>query len=205
MHVVLELHAFERRTGKRRFVLDIAGLALRFGDIHRHVGIANQVIGRFLSRHQTRDADTGVHREFLAADREGRRELPGDPVGDSVGDLLILHISQEHRELITAEPGHGIPRTKRRGDPSPDGHQQLVAHLVAERVVDRLEIIQVEEENGNPAFRVRAQRVIEVDPEGGPIGQVGERVMERLMGQLLLEGLTLAHVSHVQDEAAHGR
>src|SRR5205814_7841758 len=119
-------------------------------------------------------------------------------------DLLILHVPQEHRELITAEPGHGIPGTKRRGDPSPDGHQQLVAHLVAERVVDRLEIIQVEEENGNPAFRVRAQCVIEVDPESGPIGKVGKRVMERLVGQLLLEGLTLAHVSHVQDKASHG-
>ena len=29
--------------------------------------------------------------------------------------------------------------------------------------------------------------------------------MEGLVGQLLLQGLTLAHVAHVKDEAPHGR
>ena len=92
LHVVLELHPFQCRTGKRRFVLHVAGLAFRLGDIHRHISVADQFVGRFLARDQARDADAGVHRDFLTADREGRRELPCDPVGDSVGDLLILHV-----------------------------------------------------------------------------------------------------------------
>ena len=146
-----------------------------------------------------------MHRDLLAAQRERRRELPCDPVCDSVGDLLVLHISQQHRELITAEACDGIAGPQRRGDPGSDRHQQLVAHLMAKGVVDRLEIIQVEEEDGDPALGVCMQRVVQVDAEGGPVRQVGERVMEGLVGQLLLQRLSLAHVSHVQDQAPNGR
>ena len=76
---------------------------------------------------------------------------------------------------------------------------------MAKGVIDRLEIIQVEEEDGDPALGVCMQRVVQVDAEGGPVRQVGERVMEGLVGQLLFQRLSLAHVSHVQDQAPNGR
>src|SRR5438445_13226498 len=76
---------------------------------------------------------------------------------------------------------------------------------MAKGVVDRLEIIEVEEEDGDAAVGVCLQRVVEMDTEGGPVRQVGERVVERLVGQFLLQGLALTDVSHVEDETPHRR
>ena len=39
--------------------------------------------------------------------------------------------------------------------------------------------------------------------EQGPIGQPSNRIMERLVLELLLECLPLTHIAAVQDDAAH--
>jgi hypothetical protein len=84
------------------------------------------------------------------------------------------------------------------------GHrdQQVVAGGVAELVVDRLEVVQVDEEQGQgrAGLGAAAQRVTHPLPEQGPVGQVGEPVVERLMLQVAdhgrqpaVEGLVVEH------------
>jgi hypothetical protein len=57
---------------------------------------------------------------------------------------------------------------------------------VAELVVDRLEVVQVDEEQGQgrTGLGAAAQRVAHPFAEQGPVGQAGEPVVERLVLQV---------------------
>ena len=67
--------------------------------------------------------------------------------------------------------------------------EQIVASCVAEGVVDRLEVVEVEQEDDGvrTARVVAAKRVGRGLDERGPVRQIGERVVVRLVAELLLE------------------
>ncbi len=82
------------------------------------------------------DADAGCQRDVPAGDAErGGGDGPGQPLGD-VHDLLgrrrVLH---QHRELVTAPPGHGLVRRDRRAEPARCLGKQQVAGAVPNRVI----------------------------------------------------------------------
>ena len=52
---------------------------------------------------------------------------------------------------------------------------------------------------------VGVQRVVQVNTEGGSVGEVGQRIMKGLVGQLLLQALALADITRVEDQALHRR
>lgn len=95
-----------------------------------------------------------VTRTSPAADAVGLGEREAQPVGDLVdlvlpGALVVSAVADdEGGELVPTEAGGGVPR--------PDGFleaaggldQELVARLVAEPVVGRLEAVKVDEEHG---------------------------------------------------------
>jgi len=60
---------------------------------------------------------------------------------------------------------------------------------VAEAVVDRLEVVEVDEEDADAAATPgrAGDRVGDAVAEEGAVGEAGERVVERLVGQLRLE------------------
>ena len=74
---------------------------------------------------------------------------------------------------------------------------------MAQAVVDGLEIVEVHEDDGEPAALApcTGDSVPNTFLEQGAVGQVGDRVVEGLMGKLLLEGLALAHVTAVEHDA----
>ena len=112
-HVGLELQKVKSRAGEGGVVLDVAGFAFGLCDVHRDVGVSDQFLGRFLPGHQSRDPDTGVDRNLLSADSKRGDELPGDPLRHPGGDVLVLHVLEEHRELVATESSHGIARSER--------------------------------------------------------------------------------------------
>ena len=204
-HVGLQLQEVKRGAGKRGVELHIAGLASRFGDIHRDIGVADQFLRRLLARYQSGDPDAGVDGDLLTADAERGDELPGDPLRHPGSDLFILHVLEQHREFIAAEPSDGVAWSQRRADARPNRSQQLVADVVAQRVVNRLEVVEVEEEHRDPALTITVKRVIQVDPERGSVRQVRHRVVERLMRELVLECLALTDVARIEDQTADRR
>src|SRR5205823_834124 len=75
---------------------------------------------------------------------------------------------------------------------------------VAERVVDLLEAVEVDEqyaERRAGAFRA-GERLVEAVAEERTVGEAREAVVERLSRQLLLELHPLGDVPRVQDDAA---
>jgi len=92
--------------------------------------------------------------------------------------------------------------------------QQRVADVMPERVVDLLEAVEVEEEEGRaagarvvsrgPVVRGR-QRSGQAVEQQGAVGEAGQRVVERLVAQRLLGRGALGHVANIDDDTADGR
>ena len=126
----------------------------------------------------------------------GQRQL-GDP--DRVVDPLAA-VDQDD-ELVAAHPGDQVPLTDDAvGEPPGDGDQQPVAEVVAEAVVDRLETVEVEEADADPLLRPGVgEDLTEGLEEQRPVGQPGQRVVQRLEAQPLLELVPLGDVLDHRD------
>ena len=111
---------------------------------------------------------------------------------------------QQDHELVPAEPGHRVFGANALVQAPRSSHQQFVAHLVAEAVVDQLEIVQVKEQQayrGMAAFRPD-QRAVQPVAEQRPIRQTSQRIEERLLRELALEILALIDAMRGDDNAA---
>ena len=94
--------------------------------------------------------------------------------------------------------------TDRPFEPPRDLGEDHVAGLVAEAVVDRLEVVEVDEHDRDQraAADGRTEGVRDAVGEERAVGEVGDRIVERLMRELVLEGLALADVAAVEDDPA---
>ena len=80
--------------------------------------------------------------------------------------------------------------------------QQLVAGAVAEAVVDELEVVDVEEHDGDLGVRPR-QRVAEAIEEQHAVGQAGQRVVQRLVADVVFGAALLDRVGEDVRERLH--
>ena len=80
-----------------------------------------------------------------------------------------------------------------------------VAGGMAETVVDHLEIVQVDEEHADRRLVARRARqcVLHAVGEQRAVGELRDRIMEGLVGQLVFKCLALAHITAVEDDAAY--
>ena len=104
-----------------------------------------------------------------------------------LGGAFGVAPANEDRELVSAEA-----RSLMRAPEDPpqalgQGHEQLIPGGVPETVVHRLEVVDVEHEHDDRLAGGTCDQVIELGPEGRPVRQAGEGVVEGLMLQLLAE------------------
>ena len=174
----------------RRVVSDRAAPAAPLGQVVAPVRAADQFVGG------VRVVRVGGHAE---ADRHGQRRLAGEVAGAYlVGQpyrqpqrVGLLDVRQQQDELVAAVPEERVHRPDRALDPVGELAQYLVATLVAVGVVDGLEEVDVEEEDGatgTVAVRPR-QRVGEHRLEQGARNRTGDRIGHRRGGTVP----TLAH------------
>ncbi len=143
------------------------GATLFLGPVHRRVRVADQHvrIGRLASgRSGDRDPEAGADEVLGALDRVGVRECARDAIGDRDRLVLVGEPIDQDAELVTAEAGDDVPGAQVRAQTRRDGTEQLVAGMVAEAVVDQLEVVEVEEDD--PDRRTR---------DGRPFQRLGER------------------------------
>ena len=115
---------------------------------------------------------------------------------------------EQDGELVAAEPGDGVARAQRRDERPAICDQQLVAGQVAEAVVDDLEAVEVEEEDGGQPLRLAARaldRLPQPVHEQRAVGQAGERVVEGVVEELLLGLLAVGDVVGVEHDAGDRR
>ena len=90
------------------------------------------------------DADARRHLQLPGAKPQRRGERLRDPGRDALGALGIA-LRQQDDELVAAEPSQHVLRADLLAQALRELDQQLIAGSVAERVVDVLEMIDVEE------------------------------------------------------------
>ena len=77
----------------------------------------------------------------------GRRRSCDDRARDVDRDVVVGHVVQHHHELVAAEAGDRVDRPPAGAQAGRDLDEQLVAGRVTERVVDRLEPVEVDEQH----------------------------------------------------------
>ena len=89
-------------------------------------------------------------------------------------------LAGQHRlELVAAEPADLALARRSRGEPLGDLLEQRVADRMAERVVDVLEAVEIDQEQGAAAGRAALvlQRLVERAPHQHAVGQAGQRIV----------------------------
>ena len=147
------------------------------------------------------DADGGVN--LVAVDGKRRRQHVADlgrqrfDIADVRDDVL------QHGEFVAAEAGDQVGLAHARFQPFGDQAQQIVAHRMAERVVDVLEMIEIEIVHGELVAAAPGAGEFQIEPfeKGRAIGQPGQRVGARQLGDLLGGALFLGDVAEKPDAA----
>ena len=142
--------------------------------------------------------------QLLALEQQRLRERLEDPLGGVGGVLRAADVLEQDRELVAAEARGGVAGADARVQALGDLEQHLVAGGVAEAVVDRLEVVEVDEDDGQARALAAGARdgVAHALDEQRAVGEVGDGVVEGLVGELLLERLALADVAAVEHDAA---
>ena len=182
----------------------VTPLASLLGHVHREVGVAEHLL-RGRGRRVEGDADAGVHLDLLALDREG----PVEGVEHASRHRLWrlgCRVLEQDRELVSTQPRGRVGRPQGTAETVPDGDEQLVAGAVPEAVVDRLEVVEIQEEDrqrevAQPAGPI--ERVLDPIGEERPVGEPGQRIVQRLVAELCLELLSGRDVVDQGVEADH--
>jgi hypothetical protein len=135
----------------------------------------------------------------------GRADGLDDPVGELRGIFVARHVRLQDGKLVAAEPGDRIGFPYERAQPAGDLDQELVAHLMAESVVDVLEGVQINKvEREGPVAAPGAG-----DLAAQPIGQQravrkrGQRVMMRHIEEVIFGALAVGNVERGRQHADH--
>ena len=205
--------AFERGTLLQRHlhrrVEEAHAVAARLlRAIHGGVRAPQRVVRRGFVAAEQRDADAATAFVRVAGrQRAGHRQrdehLGRDAFGERAGGVPIdAQILGHHHELVAAQARDGVGAADAIAQAPRHFDQQQVADVVAARVVERLEVIQVDEEHGPVAAGAgaRRERVLHAILQQTPVGQLGERVVEGEAADFLLGRAAVAHVVQRTDQ-----
>ena len=150
-----QLEALERGRVHPCFVELEPALAERLGRVHRRVSVAQELLGGLsvlavVPSGAERDADARFGEDLALIEREGLAKGGEDPLGDAPGAGRI-GLLDEDAELVSAEPGRRVLQPQAGSDPLRHGGQELVSGRVAEAVVHDLEVVEIDEEDGELA------------------------------------------------------
>ena len=153
------------------------------GLVGRHRLIATEILGSVQGvvggRHSGTDVagrrtgDPDRHGHVLAVREPDLSRCSHDSVGDLAG-LVGRRIREQDAELLAAVAVHHIVEPDLVGEHRGDRAQDLVALLVAETVVDRLEVIDVDHDHGGRTGSAGAGRQVMVEPPS--VGEAGQAV-----------------------------
>ena len=150
-----------------------------------------------------RDADARADRDLVPVDVVVSLQAVDDALGEHRSLVERHHGILQHHELVAAEAGDHVAFAHDRAQPLGDRDEQEVAARMAERVVDLLELVEIDEVHGAHLLRrAGGKRVVHAAAQDGAVGQSGERVEARKVVDLGLRDLALGDVLADQHHAA---
>jgi len=157
--------------------------------VHRAVGVAHQGVGTGAGVARRGDPDAAADRDVVAAGHDRGGDRAHDAVGDGAHVVVAQHRA-ERDELVAPEAGDGVAAAHERGQAACHLDEHLVAGMVAERVVDPLEVVEVDEAHRHPGRSPleRREDLLEAIEHRHPIDEPGQVVVHRQVGERLLGG-----------------
>ena len=172
-------------SSRRRLLVEHlqAAAAGALGAVHRHVGLAQHRLGVGVGvvgdRRRRRSRASPLRRSRAGTAARARparaRRAPAPRPRSRCSSARITNSSPPRRATVSLSRISSASR-------SDDGHQQPVADVVAEVVVDRLELVEVDEQHRDHAVAAvqSRQRLARAVHQQQPVRQAGQRVVQRL-------------------------
>ena len=207
LEIGLHLEALEGTRVHERAEELVACLAGGLRGVHRGVRIPDHLVGVRLPGDAERDPDRRAHEQLAPPDLERDGERSQETVRHGARARLVGVVLQQDAELVPADPRDRVARPALELESLRGRDQQLVARVMPQAVVDRLEPIQIQDEDRGPTPRARgtSERMIDAVAEHGAVRQACERIVERLLRQFLLQELPVGDVACVEHETLDGR
>ena len=118
------------------------------GTVHRHVSVRQQRL-HILPIRRPRNADARAHEHFALVQPEGPVQRLLNTQRGGIGFVVMTEILEQHGEFITAKARHRISGAQHALQPLRYCDQEGVTFRMSERVIDELEVIQVEHQQRN--------------------------------------------------------
>jgi hypothetical protein len=166
----------------------------RLGVVERDVGALEHVAARQRAGHDDGDAHAETRGDGAPGERHRLLHRRHDAVEAAGQRLFAGGAAHDEGEFVAAHAADRRAAADRAGQPAADHHQQLVAGVVAERIVDRLEAVEVDEHEGSRAARPLRQHGIDPRHHHGAVGEAGQRILLGLPADGLLGRLQLGDV-----------
>ena len=170
--------------------------------VHRDVGVLQELLGIVGIVGVDADADRRGHVDVVLLDLERLRDGVEQLLRDPAQHRRLLEVLDDHHEFVAAEAREQVGLAQRRRQRLGHALQQLVADPVAERVVDVLEAVEVDEQHADAAaaaLRLR-DRLRQPLVQQQAVRQAGQRVARRHVLEALLGLDPRRHVLHERED-----
>ena len=159
--------------------------------------------GSVPSMRRERNTDAGADHHLMLLDDE-RRAQGFDDAGRKRRRVQRLGSrALQNDELVAAHAGDGIGLPDAAAQPTGDCLQQRVADGVPKGVVDLLEAVEIQAQHGDRALLAGAdERLLQALGQQYAIGQIGERIMVRHVGDFGFVAMPLGEVADRVDLVA---
>ena len=158
---------------------DTAAIHLR--PIQSEIGLLQQFVAIDAVLRGEGDADAGADHDLVAGHLEQRVEHLDQPVGEP-GRLGRPVDRLDDGKFVAAKPRHDVRLARALHQPHRHRPQQQIADRMTERVVHRLELVEVKAQQRKAFTAPRgSQRVLQSLAEQHTVRQIGQRVMMREM------------------------
>ncbi len=140
---------------------------------------------------------------FVTAQLQGFAEDRKQIARDALDVIALGGLLENDDEFVATEPRHDIARPQRAAQPARDFHQQHIAGVMPQRIVDDLEAVEIDEQHGELPLVAprRLDRVAQQPVEHFPIGQLGQAVVRgKVFDPLVGPGLLVGAVEIVERE-----
>ena len=160
--------------------------ALRLGGVERRIGAADELRCILVGRAPLRHADACRYRHGLAIEHD---RAQGEPLAHALGDRpggVERGPGHQGEELLAADPAEAVDLAQDFAQQRRDVLQGLIAGGVAEPIVDRLEVVEIEHQHRErlagaaAALDLSLQRLV----DRAPVEQSGEAVVARAVPEL---------------------
>ena len=146
----LHLEAALGSSLHRRIEDDMPTLALVLGRVHRGIGMGQQIPGQRVTAARERDPDADPNDEWPPFEHDRATDRDGEPFRQGDDLLLAVDAFDQDRELVATLASGDVVGPDRHGESLGDLDEEAVAGPMPERVVDDLEVVDVEEQDRDP-------------------------------------------------------